>query len=571
MGAIRVLSEVIANKIAAGEVIERTASVAKELMENSLDAGATFLELALEHGGKSLIRVSDNGCGMDPEDARLAFERHATSKIATVQDLDGIGSFGFRGEALPSIAAVSRTRLITRALRALTGTEVVVEGGNRLGVQVHPCAPGTIVEVRDLFFNTPARRKFLKADSTELGRALEWVHRLALSAPQVRFTVKSSGQSILDLLAVTDLKARVQMILGEKGEQTLLPLKAERDGIRLTGFIGKPSISRSNRSGMLFYVNGRWVRSPSFSYAVQAGTQDGLAHGRFPVAVLFLEVDRSRVDVNVHPTKQEVRISNEPEVTALIRQTVRECLRKGQDLSDRLLVPPIPSGWPAMAVKPYSLGAPLEAIYEAPTTIFEPIAIKNSLAVTKVLGQVHQTFLIAETEDGFMVIDQHAAHERIVYERLLESLKSGRAERQRLFLEEVLELGIRQREIFERALELLSGVGFEIEPFGERTFIVRAIPAAFGEQNATDLIKRFLEELEEGKLDTVLEDQSRALAALLACKRESVKAHDPLHPTAIRALLESLSQCENPFHCPHGRPVFFTTSISDLEKQFKRG
>ncbi len=570
MGAIRVLSEAIANKIAAGEVIERTASVAKELMENSLDAGATFLELALEHGGKSLIRVSDNGCGMDPEDARLAFERHATSKIATVQDLDGIGSFGFRGEALPSIAAVSRTRLITRALRATTGTEVVVEGGNRLGVQDHPCAHGTIVEVRDLFFNTPARRKFLKADSTELGHTLEWVYRLAGSVPQVRFTVKSSGQPILDLLAVTDLKARVQMILGEKEEQALLPLKAERDGIRLTGFIGKPNISRSNRSGLLFYVNGRWIRSPSFSYAVQAGTQDWLAHGRFPVAVLFLELDRSRVDVNVHPTKQEVRISNEPEVTALIRQTVRERLTKGQDLSDRLLIPPVPSGLPAMAVKPYSLGATPEAIYEVPTTIFEPIAVKDSLAITKVLGQVHQTFLIAETEEGFMVIDQHAAHERIVYERLLESLKSGRAERQRLFLEEVLELDIRQREVFERALKLLSGVGFEIEPFGERTFIVRAIPAAFGELNATDLIKTFLDELEEGKGDTALEDQPRALAALCACKRGSVKAGDPLHPTAIRALLEGLSRCENPFHCPHGRPVFFTTTVSDLEKQFKR-
>ncbi len=569
MGRIRVLPENLANKIAAGEVIERPASIVKELVENSLDAGARLIEVEIEHGGKALIRVSDNGAGMDRADAELAFRRHATSKITGPEDLEGIGSFGFRGEALPSIAAVSRCRLITRSEKDGSGTEVVVEGGSLKGVQEHPCRRGTIVEVRDLFFNTPARRKFLKADSTELGQVQEVVSRMALGTLGTRFVLKSGEKVLLDLPAAGRLLDRAGALLGPEAQGQLLELDRQNAGVRVSGLLGKPPLTRGNRSQIHLFVNRRWVKSLPLSYALQAGYQGMLMEGRYPVGVLFLDLDLKRVDVNVHPTKQEVRVSQEPEVCSLVRNAVRECLTQAADLAPSLLKTPVSSG----AARDYTLHAgptgpePWGAVMESAS---ETIAIKGKLRITRVLGQIHRTYLAVETEEGFAIVDQHAAHERVVFEALLKSMRTGRAEKQMLFLEELLEVHPRQRELFRQALPLLTKIGFEIEGFGEGTSVVRAYPAVFGEVDPLQVIRTFLEQVEDGKLHTVLEENPEALAALCACKKQSVKANDPMEPAATRKLLERLAVCENPFTCPHGRPVLFTQTLSQLEKQFKR-
>ena len=596
MGNIRLLPEAVASKIAAGEVIERPGSIVKELLENGLDAGARSVEVEIQHGGRAFIRVADDGCGMDRADATIAFRRHATSKIAAAEDLEEVRSFGFRGEALPSIAAVSRCRLITRPEGADTGTEVVMEGGACKGVMDHPCRKGTIVEVRDLFFNTPARRKFLKADSTELGHLMDWIWRLALPALSVRFTLKvsGSGRLVLDLLPAESLKERAEAMLGEGAAGQLIPLSFEREGLRVEGVIGKPSLHRSNRSQIHLFVNRRWVRSLPLSYAVQAGYHGLLMEGRSPVAVLFVELDPKRVDVNVHPTKQEVRISNESQVALGVQQAVREELARSGDLAPALKMAMSAAGLPGRdrppAVGPVqtagtaarSWGAVLEhspagpalsGVAELPTAAppaQKPIQIRDRLKITRVLGQVHQTFLIAETETGFVVVDQHAAHERVVFEALLKGLKSGGPEKQMLFLEEVLQLHPREAQALQEALPFLSRLGFEIEPFGENAFVIRAYPAAFGEVHPLELVRTFLDQAQEGKVRTALEEAPEAVAALCACKRQSVKARDPLELASIWTLLTRLAACENPFTCPHGRPVFFLQTLSQLEKQFKR-
>ena len=577
MGTIQVLPERIANKIAAGEVVERPASVVKELIENALDAKATSIELEIQHGGKSLIRLSDNGIGMDRADAKTAFQRHATSKIISLEDLNRIGSYGFRGEALPSIAAVSRTRLITRPKGASAGTEVVITGGILDGVKDCPCSPGTIIEVRDLFFNTPARRKFMKSDTTELGHVQELVSHMALCALGVRFVFRVGEKTIFDLPATDDFRIRAAALFGEEIAAGLLEIRAQEDGVELHGLIGKPALNRANRSGVSLFINRRWVKALSLSYALQAGYHGLLMHGRFPVALLFLNLDLERVDVNVHPTKQEVRISNEAQVTGLIERSVKEGLGRAGNLAPARNYTLHSGGaterpWGVLFEKPglpslqsVETDAPIQAAAADSEILF-----KGTLCVTKILGQIHNTFLVAETEEGWMIVDQHAAHERIMFEALMKSLQDGQVEKQNLLLDEVLELHPKHHDLFTGSLPMLARLGFEIEEFGEKTFVIRALPAVFGKADPIQLLTSFLEEQEDGKSRTVLEDQKETVAALCACKKQSVKARDPLDLHSIRKLLERLARCENPFSCPHGRPVFFTQSFSDLERQFKR-
>lgn len=579
MGDIRVLPEQIANKIAAGEVIERPASIVKELMENALDAGANSITVEVESGGRRLIRISDDGRGMDPDDARLAFQRHATSKIGALEDLEQIRSFGFRGEALAAIAAVSRCRLISRTADSVSGTEVVIEGGVLKGVQEHPCRPGTIIEVRDLFFNTPARRKFLKAESTEMGHVMDVLSRAALSSPQVRFLFRADDRILLELLPTARLLPRLEALLGKEATDSFLELQAEREGIRLSGLLGKPALTRGNRSQIQLFINSRWVRALPFSYALQAGYQGLLMEGRCPVAVLFIELDFQRVDVNVHPAKQEVRVSNEAEVSHFIQQAVRDCLARSGELAPRLNLVSPPGSVRDYPLRTAGPSPAAWSVFDQPTVLTqtvpaeampEPIAIQEKIRVTRVLGQLHRTFLVAETEEGFVLVDQHAAHERVMFEALLKNLKSDQPQRQMLFLEEALEIPVRQKEPFQNALPFLTRLGFELESFGEQAWVIRACPAALGEINPNQLIQTFLDQVEEGKIRTSLEEAHEAVAALCACKKKSVKASDPLEPRAIRVLLEQLARCENPFTCPHGRPVFFTQTVDQLEKQFKR-
>jgi DNA mismatch repair protein MutL len=582
MGVIRVLPEAVANKIAAGEVIERPASVVKELVENALDASATAIDITVENGGFRLIRVSDNGSGMAPEDAKLAFQRHATSKIISAEDLERIASLGFRGEALPSIAAVSRLKLQTRPEGKPGGVEITIEGGVGRGSREAACAQGTTVEVRDLFFNTPARRKFQKSDSTELGHILDTVSRLALPAFGVRFTLQSNGKKLFDYMPAPELSLRAAEVLGEEAASAMIPLEAAEGPLKLTGLIAKPILTRSTRSAIELFVNRRWVRSTPLSYGVLAGYHGLLMHGRYPVAVLFLETDLERVDVNVHPTKQEVRISREPEVAEFIKRSIKACLEGAKKIAPSLNLPPAYAG--ETPAKSYRLNAPpvsetrepapsfsvASVLAPAPVTLAEPLALKEAFRITRILGQLHGTYIVAETEEGFILVDQHAAHERVVFEALLKGLRSGKAERQALLLDEVLDVPQKQLDLFKTAKPLLVRLGFEIEEFGPRSFVIRSYPAALGEIHPVRLLQSFLDEAEEGKLRSALDDHAETVAALCACKKSSVKAGDSMAPQAMRALLERLAGCENPYACPHGRPVFFSQTLSELEKQFKR-
>lgn len=590
MNAIRVLPESLANKIAAGEVIERPASIVKELVENALDAGAKQIEVMVHFGGKSLIRVADDGSGMSPQDAQLAFQRYATSKISSADDLTQIASYGFRGEALPSIAAVSRVKLITRTAKNPTATEIVIEGGKLQSVKEIAGKPGTVIEVRDLFFNTPARRKFMKGESTETGHIYEMVCNLALSRPDVRFIYKEGEKTELDLLPGQTVRERAIAILGEETAKYLLEVDSSVSGIRIRGVIAKPHAAKANRTGQIFFINKRWVRSFSLSYALQAGYHGLLMHGQHPQAVLFLDLDLTRVDVNVHPTKQEVRISNEAELKSLLKEAVSQALSGSPDLAPQLKTPtfqrpvsdpPTRSGGLPSFLYPSHQSDDNQSVVSEPQTVsfpsvtiqpslIEAISLRDKLKITKVLGQIHHTFIVAETDEGLMLVDQHAAHERVMFESLVKNFNQAAPVSQRLLMEEMLELHPKQHGLLEQALPMLRKTGFEIEPFGAKTFVVRAVPAIFEKENAVTVLKTFLEEKEEGKLKTGLENQKEEIAALIACKKKSVRAYDPLSAVQLQALLERLAQCENPFACPHGRPAFIQYTFLDLEKQFKR-
>jgi len=588
MGKIHVLSEHVANKIAAGEVIERSASIVKELVENSLDAGADQIEIEIKHGGKSLIRVADNGSGMTAADAQLAIQRHATSKIEKAEDLDHLLSFGFRGEALPSIAAVSRFTLQTRTADAATGTELVVEGGHLVKAKECPAAAGTVIEVRDLFFNTPARRKFLKQDTTEFGHILDSVTCLALANLQARFVLNSGGKTVLDLVPTRELSVRAAAILGDDWAKQTLPIQSEIPHAKLSGLIGKPSLASGNRSQQFLFINHRWVKAYGLSYGLQAGYHGLLMQHQFPAAILFLELNPHYVDVNVHPTKQQVRLSHESMIKSMIERTVAEALKESGDLvpsfrekeeKPSAVLPAARFQEPTafrFEERMASPNAPLkvaEAVVADVVTknvYARPLEIGKGLKITRVLGQVHRTYILAETEEGYAVVDQHAAHERVMFEALMANFESEHPASQGLLLEETFELHPRQVEILKKKLSFLAKLGFEIELFGERAFVVRGLPAILKDENPVTIIKQFVDEEETGRTQTGLKGAQEGVAAMIACKRKSVKAADPLTLPAMQGLLEQLARCKNPFNCPHGRPSIMKYSLLELEKQFKR-
>jgi DNA mismatch repair protein MutL len=588
MGKIHVLSEHVANKIAAGEVIERPASIVKELVENSLDAGADRIEIDIKHGGKSLIRVADNGFGMTVEDAQLALQRHATSKIEKAEDLDHIASFGFRGEALPSIAAVSRLTLQTRTADASAGTELAVEGGSLVKAKECPTAAGTVIEVRDLFFNTPARRKFLKQDTTEFGHILDMITCLALANLHVRFVLSSGGKAVLDLVPTRELSVRAAAIFGNDWAGQTLPVQSEVPHAKLSGLIGKPSLASGNRAQQFLFINHRWVKAYGLSYGLQAGYHGLLMQHQFPAAILFLELNPQYVDVNVHPTKQQVRLSHEAVIKSMIEKTVAAALKESGDLAPsfhgknerpsaafhgtRFQEPSF-----GFEERMASHSAPLKVAEAVVADVVmqkvdasQPLEIGKGIRITRVLGQVHRTYILAETAEGYVVVDQHAAHERVMFEALMKNFESERPASQGLLLEEVLELHPRQVEILKKKLPFLAQLGFEIELFGEKAFVVRGLPAILKDENPVTIIKQFVDEREAGRAQTGLTSAQEDVSAMIACKRKSVKAADPLTLPAMQGLLEQLALCKNPFNCPHGRPSIVKYSLSDLEKQFKR-
>lgn len=597
MPRIKILPDILSNKIAAGEVIERPASVVKELLENALDAGGTRILIELKTAGKSLIRVTDNGTGMNRDDALLAMERYATSKIYSDKDLFEIKTLGFRGEALPSIASVSRFTVESRDKDAEAGTRIVIEGGKILTVSDIGAPVGTQMSVRDLFFNIPARRKFMKSADTEMGHIADTVARIALAWPGVMFRLSHDGRTIKNW-AATDPATRVVDVLGGNLRGSLFPVTGAYAGLCLGGWAASAKMARNTSRGIYLYVNHRFIRDRMIQHALMDGYGNRLMRGMFPVAVLFLTVPFDQVDVNVHPTKSEVRFADTRAVHQLVRTVVStavekaerpkwaadppastsvaeaapgfECFRQTVMAS---LTPadskPLENGTfpPPSRIPAISSFAP-----EAPDLPVEtqtPLWDKNQFADLRVIGQFQDTYIVCESENrDLIIIDQHAAHERVRYERLRKQTMEPQHV-QRLLIPETMELGFEEAKILSDLIEPLNCLGLEIEHFGGNTYVVKSVPSLLADRQVGPIIFQLVEKIADTGVSANPEKTFDAVHKLMAC-HHALRANQKLTDTQIRALLIQLDGCEDPSHCPHGRPTWIRWSLSEVEKAFRR-
>jgi DNA mismatch repair protein MutL len=555
---IRRLPDALVNKIAAGEVVERPASAVKELVENALDAGARAIGVDLRDGGAALVRVVDDGHGMTVEELPLALERHATSKLARDEDLDAIATLGFRGEALAAICAVSRFTVTSRAAGAAGGLRLAGEGGvvsQRLDV---PAEVGTSVEVHDLFFNTPARLKFLKATTTELAASLRIVTQLALAHPAVQFRVTNGGRAALTAPAAADLRQRVGALWSWATAERLLAVDRTEHGVRIAGWASPPDVTRGGRDDIVVIVNGRPVRDPALLQAVLAAYRPLLPRDRFPLVVLAVTMAAADVDVNVHPTKAWVRFRQPRVVQEMLVAALHEALRRPG------VVPALgaePQPWPA-AAEALVAGAPAEqhALFQ------EQAAPYVARRFGRVLGQVQETFIVSTTEEEVFFLDQHVVHERVVFEQVRAQLDAGPLASQALLFPETLELGPAARALLERWREPLERLGFAFEGFGGDAVVIRAVPTLLKGDEPKRLVEGAVEELADPKVTAPTLD--RALA-FVAC-RAAVKANTPLAPEEMERLVADLETTETPYFCPHGRPIVSRVSMHDIRRELKR-
>ncbi|MEY2851465.1 MAG: mismatch repair protein MutL [Verrucomicrobiota bacterium] len=574
---IRLLAEVVANRIAAGEVVERPASVVKELVENSLDAGAKKIEISVERGGRSLIRVTDDGCGMGPEDALLALERHATSKIREAGDLMKIQTFGFRGEALPSIASVSRFTLKTRESQAEEGTEVVIDGGKVVRAGKAGCPSGTSIEVRQLFAHVPGRRKFLRTEETEWSHIEQGVRLAALARPEVGWVLRRDGAVFWQDTAREALEERMAAVFGRDWKETFLEIDIEDGGMRIHGYLGRPGVNRATRAEQILFVNSRPVQSGSLNAALLEGYHNALMRGRYPVTVLFLEMDPCGVDVNVHPAKREVRFRQDGDVRRFVSGAVAEVLRGGS-------VGPLPM--PTMTTNGFSPALTFAPTASQPATTIPgrasvPVAAGGSLGLEvesapgipagwRFLGVVDHLYLVAEKERGVVLIDQHAAHERILFEQLLRQVAQEEVSGQRLLYPVTIEFPPVQAAFLKDRAEELGKVGLGIASMGGNSFLVDALPPRIRTLAVEEFVRGVVADLEKGGA-TAKKDRrlSEEVIAKTVC-RHAVKANDRLNEAEAVRLLADLLACELPYTCPHGRPTMILWSKTELEKKFGR-
>ena len=647
MGRIHVLPERVANQIAAGEVVERPASVVKELLENALDAGSTRIRIQVEAGGKKLIQIVDNGCGMVRDDAMLAFERHATSKIKDTDDLLTVSTLGFRGEALPSIASVARLHLETCAADEPSGTVIEINGGKMARVEEAGLPHGTSITVRDLFYNTPARKKFLKSESTELSHIASLVTHYALAHPQKHFELHSATNALLVAPPVANHRERVYQVFGPETLDQLIPLAAmqplERVGlpqappwrrdpeeipvpgdVRLHGFVSKPEIQKLNRNSIFIFVNGRLIRDRLIQHALTEAYRNILPPTVYPVVLLFLEMPTAEVDVNVHPSKTEVRFRQQTVIHDFVREAARAALMKARPVPhflSEIHAQPTASA----ALSPGTRGedgqhAPWRDLYEqtaagfalqsqsmAPTSArleFEGgIAVEANAAVSlarapepmipdpgcappmaeesltpptleslrtlRPLGQIRNSFILAVNEDGLWIIDQHVAHERVLFERVLRQREAQQVESQRLLLPLVIELTPAQQAVFNEIADELARNGFEAEPFGSRSVAVKIAPAGVDASQVEHMLNELFEQLTREDQAINMEAISTRIAASIAC-HAAIKVNMPLEQNKMEWLLVELAKTQHPMTCPHGRPVVLRYSMQDIQKAFKR-
>lgn len=649
MNRIHLLPEHVANQIAAGEVIERPASVLKELIENSIDAGASQIDVQIAAGGRSLVSVTDNGCGMSKDDALLCLERHATSKLRVTDDLNHIASFGFRGEAIPSIASVSKFRLRSREVDSISGTEVVIDGGKLLAVRDAGLAPGTQIEVRSLFYNLPARRKFLKSDATETAQLRHTLLLAGLARPDIGFTFAFDDSPPQRWFAGEDLSQRLISVFGADWKAQTQPILAQNDDLKLHGFVGKPGISRAAKNEELFFVNNRPVDNRTLHFGLLEGYHNSVMKGRYPVAVLFLQIDPADLDVNIHPAKREVRFHDDFKIRYFIVQAIRNCLQAYNagpvvsiqldppepDLTSQRVVASAPE-LPALSIglgkahpfpEPSTLVNPTSPVppssfieKQGPSTpsekpliepIIEPVAelivkpapaiieravpmslpfdesrkvvplrsvrpvnapiISNRLGL-KVMGCVADLYLVATSADGLVLVDQHAAHERVLFEQMLARMSAQDPGSQQLLFPATVTLPPREADFLHAQLETLQHAGIGVTAFGPTAFLIDALPVMMQSKvgDLGEFLRNLVSELQSEGGDT---RKSRRLSEEIVAKtvcRHAVKANDALRPEEWDQLLIDLLACDLPYTCPHGRPTMILISLSELEKKFGR-
>jgi DNA mismatch repair protein MutL len=643
MGRIRILTDQVANQIAAGEVVDRPASVVKELLENALDAGATRIRVEVEAGGRKLIRIVDNGVGMVRDDALLAFERHATSKIRSSDDLLSIATLGFRGEALPSIASIARVELDTRAAGEESGTRVEIVGGKIYRVEDAGLPAGTTIAVRDLFFNTPARRKFLKAETTELSHVTALVTHYALAHPEKHFELHSATHALLIAPPVQKPAERIFQIFGRETLDQLIPMAAERPFdraglpepppwkrdedysapdpgfLRMSGFVSKPELQKLNRNSIYIFVNQRLIRDRLILHAVSEAYRNVIPPTSFPVILMFLEMPPHEVDVNVHPAKTEVRFRQQSAVHDFVRDSIRNTLIKSRPAADFLAaltanphaspsllpaVSPLPGATesagldtdPAADTAPFSLAEPAlpaeevklpfalpprengtqparQPAHDCEAVEFpedgEPITNLNSLASLKPLGQLRESFIVAMNDEGLWIIDQHVAHERVLFEKILREREVERVERQRLLMPMLVDLQPHQMVLFATISAELERNGFEVEPFGPHTIAVKAAPAGLEGKRLERMLMEVLEQAGNPVQSENMGTLRTRIAASIAC-HSAIKVNMPLDPQRIEWLLAELARTEHPTSCPHGRPIALRYSWRDIQRAFQR-
>lgn len=606
MNKIRLLSEEVASQVAAGEVIERPASVVKELVENSLDAEARRIEVMIRRGGRSVIRVVDDGFGMNRDDALLCLERHATSKIRSGADLASIATLGFRGEALPSIASVSRFRLATRERNAVAGTEILVSGGRIDIVRDGGDAPGTQVEARSLFFNLPARRKFLRTENTELSHVEHQLHLQAIGHPSVGFVFVNNERVVFQLPPAANLLDRIRDVSGTAFAEQLIEVEeTTASGITMQGFIGKAGVSRSTRAQQIVFLNGRAVENNTLTYALREGYHTALMKGQYPVTFLSIRMDPAAVDVNVHPAKREVRFRNPSEVRDAVVSAIRKAVESDRQswtrqfrpsaaapidaasLPTQRPVPPVPVETPELISRKEQVALrhdwsmlparPADTEGAGSSARKETAAVsarKNELGTGKedefrILGVLGKLYVLMENVSGLVLVDQHAAHERILFEELRRRLEDQGVPSQRLLMPLTIEVNPRDRDWIMQNLATLNRMGIGIEPFGAETFKVDSLPQFIRTGDPLHLIRQVIDELRETSASTSNLRLGEDVIATTVC-RHAVKANDYLREPELVRLIQDLLRCELPYCCPHGRPTMIQISYTELEKKFGR-
>ena len=592
---IRVLSEDLANQIAAGEVVERPASVVKELVENSIDAGATLIRLDIEGGGKKKIRIMDNGMGMAPEECCLAFSRHATSKISRFEDLETIHSLGFRGEALASIASVAKVRCSSARNESEGGKLIVVEGGEILEEKDIACPQGTTVEVAQLFYVTPARSKFLKGDSTEFSHITQVITQQALAYPNIQFLLTHNGREVINTLPTDQLHYRIAELFGADLAKFLLEVEAKSGEYQLHGYVSSPVYTRSNRSAQYCFINGRFVRDKVILHATQQGYSHLLPKGQHPVMFLYLTMDPHLLDVNVHPSKAEVRFAFQQDVHQFVAHGVRDALEKNQQvdvtepqddipLEASVNLPPssprtsyqVPE-WIDKSHTPHQgdLSHSLRTMMgqdPSQVTWFDkaPTPVANLIySEFEPLGQLDRSFIIMQGKKGLLVVDQHVAHERILYERFRSAAKNRKVEVQKLLFPLAIALSPGESELLHPHLARLLDLGLELESFGQNEFLLRSVPAILKNGDHEKLLRETIELLPKGTHEDVLDEKYEQVLIMMSC-RNAIKINHSLNLDQIRKLISDLEQTSMPYTCPHGRPISLLFDIDDILKKFLR-